>query len=185
MITRHGTHGGRSILVLSCLVIAVACTNGSPSTSGNAPSSIIAAGGASKSSTGVGAGCPASPIPPGIYVNDIKPSDLSKLGPDLAPFGDFYLGTWDLAIGVADPNCYYTSWAVQLVGDGVGFVDAHPFTVIGRNEIALHGADEPIGTYRVSVRDGVLRYFVIDDPSGGRPEALMIGGPWVLQQDGS
>lgn len=171
-------------MVLACLVIAVACQGGSSSTSGSAPSSATATGGVSTSPAGAGAACPASPIPPGIYINDIKLSDLSKLGPDLAPFGDFYLGTWELAIGVADPNCYYTSWAVEWVGNRLGFVDAHPFTVIGPNEIALHGADEPIGTYRVSVRDGILRYFPIDDPSGGRPEALTIGGPWVLQQGG-
>src|SRR5206468_2550545 len=93
-VSGHRGGGSRSILISTCLVITVACQGGSTPTAGSGSSSITAANPAPTSSAGGGSGCPASPIPPGIYVNDIRPSDLSKLPPAFLP-GDGFLGTWE------------------------------------------------------------------------------------------
>jgi len=179
MNTDRGVFARRSMLTVACLVIAVGCQGGSVSTAEHGTPSLTAGDTTATFSTKGAAACPASPIPPGIYVKDITSSDVSKLPPDLAVIA----GKWTLAIGVADLHCFYGSWATLEVGGAVVFVDAHPFTVIGPNEIELHGAQEPIGTYRVSATDGKLRYVPIDDPSFARPEVMSIGSLWTLDQD--
>jgi hypothetical protein len=174
-----------AVAILASLLVATAChSRGSPSPGSSVASVAAPMSPSVGASLPQGTACRESPIPEGRYATTIRPHDLAKLPPTLAPVGSFFLGRWEIGVGVADPNCYYTEWAVQQVGGVVGLVDAHPFTVIAPNEIAFHGAQEPLGTYRVfvNVKGTVLRFREIHDPSTGRPQALTIGGPWILQR---
>ena len=163
------------------LAFAVASVLLSACTGGSTPTSAGASGGSvGKSPASGSAACPESPLPVGIYHARIRPSDVTRVHEYAPELADFIVGEWTSGVGVADPNCYYTFWAVLRLHGEVRFVDSHPFTVPAPGEVTLHGAQECAGTYRIE-RDGdEFRWKLIADCPTGRPEVHTIA-TWVLE----
>jgi hypothetical protein len=127
--------------------------------------------------------CPPSPIPPGIYTKTITSRQTHEYARSHqvdynAQALGFIVGTWMMYVGVADPNCYYTDWHPLRVNGQVVFVDAHPFTVVGKDRIVFHGSEEPDGLYEVMARPGYIRLIGLSD--WGTRRAVHEIGPWKL-----
>jgi len=168
----------RRTTAVACLLIAAlaACAH-----AGGMP--VVRASVGAENSGSSASTCPPSPIPPGIYTKTITSRQTHEYARShdvdyAANALGFIIGTWRMYVGVADPNCYYTDWHPLRVNGQVVFVDAHPFTVAGKDRIVFHGSEEPDGLYEVIAHPGSIRLISLSD--WGTRRAVHEIGPWKL-----
>jgi hypothetical protein len=167
--------------VAALSLILAACTappQRAGKTSSPSPSS---SGGAAPSK------CPKPVVPPGIYQKTLVAKDFTH-----TPAGDISQGwssvgpgdwTW-IVRGTPDANCYYEESFTQKRFGRYVFTDAHPYTVLGPDQIVLHGANEAPGRYRVVIQtnaQGTTSVRLVPVLPFGACWGICITKPWLKQ----